>query len=516
MFDKIAEADITKKARYIIGNQKDILLKKSFNEACIGMVITGHTGDYLLANEIFCQFTGYSLNQLIGLNELDLTHPEDRPDMLKRFKQLQNNETERISFLKRYLHKKGYPVWCNVTISLIRNNREESFYFIQVENIDDKLRLEERLDRRLMVEEAVLRVSNIFISQEKVDLNQVLSILGSALDVDRSYIFEIDNKKETMTNTYEWCAPGVEKQIDKLQELPIKDFPWWMDKLINEESLVVTDLDEIPPAGKSERIILQEQNIKSFIIIPVFSTGKNLKGFIGFDETKRENRNWLKEDIKVLKLVGEMLTVYWDRLADREKLKESYEKQNRIIDSVIYTLASVVSMSDPYTARHQKRVAELACAIGRCMGLSQDQLDGLRMAGLLHDIGKVKIPAEILNKPGRLSFKEFELVKEHPLDGYNVVKNIIFDFPVAEAILQHHERIDGSGYPQGLKDNEILLEAKILGVADVIEAMASHRPYRPSLGIDAALDEIVKNSGKKYSESVVKACIKVIKKDNIH
>jgi len=169
-------------------------------------------------------------------------------------------------------------------------------------------------------------------------------------------------------------------------------------------------------------------------------------------------------------------------------------------------------MRDPYTAGHQRRVAELASAIAKEMRLPKEKIEGIHMAGLIHDIGKIAVPAEILSKPSKLSKMEMDLIKAHSQVGYELLKEIDFPWPVANIVLQHHERLDGVGYPQGLKGDEILLEARILAVADVVEAMASHRPYRPALGLDAALDEIKQGKGKLYEPAAVDACLVLFEK----
>lgn len=174
------------------------------------------------------------------------------------------------------------------------------------------------------------------------------------------------------------------------------------------------------------------------------------------------------------------------------ELQKSLDAMQNTLEQTVTALASTVELRDPYTSGHQKRVAQIADAIACHMDLSATQVRGIRIAGLLHDIGKIGIPSEILSKPGRLDDAEFTLIKKHPLIGHEILKNIEFPSPIAEIILQHHEKIDGSGYPQCLSGNEILLEAKLICVADVVEAMSSHRPYRPALGIDLALDEILK------------------------
>jgi PAS domain S-box-containing protein len=173
----------------------------------------------------------------------------------------------------------------------------------------------------------------------------------------------------------------------------------------------------------------------------------------------------------------------------------------------VKAVSSIVEMRDPYTAGHERRVGGLARAIGAELGLPEDRCKGLEVIGLVHDIGKMATPAEILSKPGRLLPTELALIKGHAQAGYDIMKEVESPWPLAQAILQHHERLDGSGYPHGLKGEEILLEARILAVADVVEAMATHRPYRPSLGIEAALEEIAKNSGKFYDPRVAAACL---------
>jgi putative nucleotidyltransferase with HDIG domain len=172
-------------------------------------------------------------------------------------------------------------------------------------------------------------------------------------------------------------------------------------------------------------------------------------------------------------------------------------------------MSLVVEMRDPYTAGHQKRVTDLAVAIAKDMGFSADKIDGIRMAGLIHDIGKISAPAEILAKPGRITENEFALIKEHPRVGYDILKKIEFPWPVAKIVLQHHERMNGSGYPQGLQGKYILLEARIIAVADVVESIASFRPYRPALGIQAALKEITEDKGTLYDAQVADACLKL-------
>ena len=177
----------------------------------------------------------------------------------------------------------------------------------------------------------------------------------------------------------------------------------------------------------------------------------------------------------------------------------------------IQALSSTVETRDPYTAGHQRRVSNLARAIAQEMGLPKDTIDIIRMAGVIHDIGKISVPAEILSKPGRISDIEMSLIKVHSQSGHDILKDVELPYPIAEIVLQHHERLDGSGYPQGLKGDQILLEAQIISVADVVEAISSFRLYRPGFGIDVALEEIEKNKGILYDEKVVEVCLKLFR-----
>ena len=196
-----------------------------------------------------------------------------------------------------------------------------------------------------------------------------------------------------------------------------------------------------------------------------------------------------------------------------DKLKKTMNDLRKAIDGIIEAMGLTVEIRDPYTAGHQRRVAEIAHSIAIEMGLSNQQIQGIRMAGVIHDIGKMAVPAEILSKPGKITEHEFGIIKTHPEVGYNILKKIDFPWPIAQIVYQHHERIDGSGYPQGLEGKDILLEARIMAVADVVEAMASHRPYRPALGIDSALEEIEKNTNEIYDPEVVDACLRIFRED---
>lgn len=206
-----------------------------------------------------------------------------------------------------------------------------------------------------------------------------------------------------------------------------------------------------------------------------------------------------------------------DLVEERTAALMTSEKKLRasMIESIT-ALAAIVEMRDPYTAGHQRRVAQLAVAIAHELHLPDEQVEGIHLAGVVHDVGKIRIPAEILSKPGKLTSNEFSLIKEYSQSGFEILKTIAFPWPIAQVVLQHHERLDGSGYPNKLKGEDILIEARIVAVADVVESMISHRPYRPGLGLEAALAEI---EGKKcllYDPLVVETCVRLFREQNFN
>jgi putative two-component system response regulator len=274
--------------------------------------------------------------------------------------------------------------------------------------------------------------------------------------------------------------------------------------------VVITDID-MPRLNGIQLISAIREKYDSDIIV--------MTGFIedySYSELIADGASdFMEKPINVKELMIRLRRILKERemIAARNQaeaeLKQSWLQVRKSLEGTIDALGRTMEIRDAYTYGHQKRVRRLACEIAGEMNLTQDQQDGLRLAGIVHDIGKISIPSEILSKPGQLTEIEYQLIKIHPESGYDILKDIEFTHPVAEIVLQHHERINGSGYPKGLKGAEILLEARVLAVADVVEAMASHRPYRPAKGIDAALEEIEKTKGGLYDPGVVDACLRL-------
>jgi len=260
--------------------------------------------------------------------------------------------------------------------------------------------------------------------------------------------------------------------------------------------------------------------IRSILGVPLISRGKPI-GVIQvvdtaqgvFDSTHQILLEWLAASAAIAIDNARLYQRARDEIRQREEaeaeLKKSVLTLHRTLDGTIQAIALIVETKDPYTAGHQRRVALLVEAIGKKLGLSKERIETLRITGLIHDIGKMATPTAILSKPGLLNKNEFALIKEHSKVGYEILKKVAFPCPVAEIVYQHHERMDGSGYPRGLSGNDILLEARILSVADVVEAMSSHRPYRATLGVEVALEEIKRQKGMYYDPEVVMACLDI-------
>ena len=282
---------------------------------------------------------------------------------------------------------------------------------------------------------------------------------------------------------------------DSLQ-VPVKD-------IIGKTAEELFPREEVENIIKGDKGVILSGKAKRNIIHP-YTTPDGIRWLI------TDKIPYKDKEGKITGVIGLSKDITSQRKSE-EELRQSYQQLKKTMDAAIDTMSKIVEAKDPYTSGHQHRVCQLAIRIAQEMKLSKDKVEGIRIASLIHDIGKIGLPTEILSKPTRLSDIEFNLIKEHSQIGYSILKTIDFSYPVANIVFQHHERLNGSGYPQGLKGKDILREAKIIGVADVVEAMSSFRPYRPALGIDKALEEISQNRGILYDPEVVDICLKLFK-----
>jgi len=319
-----------------------------------------------------------------------------------------------------------------------------------------------------------------------------------------------------------YAEDNMEKIITPMAWFGAKESLYWAERL----SWADTELGQSPvskairsgatqichdiasaPEFKPWRDAVLARGYVSNIALPLSGGGRT---FGGLSIYASEAEAFDEEEVLMLEELANDLAYGIITLRARVEHEQHATILRQSLEQSIQTIADTVEARDPYTAGHQRRVGELAVAIAREMGLPEEQINGIHLAAIIHDLGKIHIPAEILSKPTKLIDIEYMLIKTHPQAGYDILKDVKFPWPIADIILQHHERLDGSGYPQGLKSEQILLESKIIGVADVVEAMLSHRPYRPALGSEAAIDEIKRGRGSAYDSVIVDICLRLL------
>jgi PAS domain S-box-containing protein/putative nucleotidyltransferase with HDIG domain len=417
-------------------------------------VIDPETGRFLDANEQACLALGYTREEF-----LTLTVPEINPVVAVRSWKEIMEELRRFGFLIResqHRRKNGSIFPVEINTNYIRLDRD--YVLTVVRDITERKQAEEAL--RESAEQYRILTNTAMDGFLKLDLE------GYILDVNKVYCDFLDYSKEELLKM-------------TIGDIEAKETPDKVKKHLKKVKDVGSDRFESFLRRKDGHIIDVEISLTS-----------------------------LPQSSHILVFVRNIT----ERKQAEEELKRSYQQMQDMLVTTVNALASTVEMKDQYTAGHQPRVTQLACAIAAEMGLPKEQIEGIRMAGLIHDIGKIMVPAEILNKPGPLTEIQYEMVKMHPRAGYEILQDIKFPWPVAQMVLQHHELMDGSGYPQELSGEKIMVEARILTVANVIEAMVSHRPYRAAFNIKEALAEILKNKGTLYDPVVVDACRKLFVK----
>lgn len=332
----------------------------------------------------------------------------------------------------------------------------------------------------------------------EVVLDHALRCAERCLQAEASSIFLLDEKQGDL---YFHLVRG--KAAEKIKHFRLKlgqGVAGWVAR--TGEPLIVPEA-RLDPRFDSRVDAFSGFETRSILCVPL----KHKERVIGVVQVlnKGGSRSFDSHDLELLTLLAAHIAIALENA-------RIYQGVEEVLEQVVVTLSMTTEIRDPYTAGHQRRVAELAMALAEEMGLSESQVKCLRITGLLHDIGKMVVPAEILSKPGKLSEPELGLIKAHAQAGYDILKGVKFPWDVAGIVLQHHEHLDGSGYPAGLKGEEILPEARVLSVADAVEAMASHRPYRPGLGLDKALEEIRRQRGIWYEPRVVDTCLRLFEK----
>lgn len=424
-------------------------------------------GKYTFVNDVICQHLQRPRQELIGLDNRRFQTAENAGKTFRHFQDVYKSGKPEKACEMEIIRKDGTVQTAEVSISLIKNTQGHPVGFRGISrDVTERKKMEEEIIKSEQKYRAIVENSQEGIFQTSPDsrhitLNHAFAgILGYA---------SVEDAAKSITN----ISHQVYVNPDEYRKV----------------------LD----------IIRREGSIKSY-------------------ETeffrKDRSRIWVNMSISAVSDNAGKLLYYHGIVEDiTPKKKLEQERQNSInslrksLGATINAMSATAEARDPYTAGHQRRVADLARSIATEMKLSGDQIDGIRMAGMIHDLGKISVPSEILTKPTKLTSLEMELIRTHAEAGYNILKDIEFPWPIARMVLEHHERIDGSGYPNGLKGEAILLESKIISIADVVEAISSHRPYRPAFGITPALEEIAQNSGILYDTAASEACLKLFREN---
>ena len=430
----------------------------------------------------------------------------------KRFSELRKQALIK-DYEVRFKRKDGTIFWGSVT-STPRMSEGKKIEFVNVfEDITQRKKMEEKL-RRLYSMQTTLRNINEMLLKAESEMQIYRQVLPLLKEIEFIKFVWIGLIEKGSFEVKPIVHPGLEK--DYLSSIRIT---WDNSKygkgptgsaIKTGRPCVIEDIKNDPRYEAWRNEVLKSK-FSSSIAIPL-KQNREVLGVLNIYSDKK--KAFGHEELDFLEEVSGDITIGIKNIRLKEELLQNLKDIRRLFEQEIETIASLCESRDPYTAGHQRRVAQLSCAIAKEMGLPEKQIEGIHASGLLHDIGKIYIPTDILNRPGRLSNIEMDLIRTHSKVGYDILKTVNFPWPVAQIVLQHHERQDGSGYPQGLSGEEILIEAKILAVTDVVEAMSSHRPYRPALGIDMALGEISRNSGILYDPKVVDVCLKLFKEKN--
>lgn len=439
--------------------------------------------------------TGQSYEQVKGWGWLEALHPDDRERATRSW----HNALEHISQYEveyRVLRHDGvYRDLLVRGVPVLDSSGHLSEWVGTAIDLTERIRERHRTAALLELAVSATDLDEKSTLQNGLDVLQQLT--GSHIGFAH-FVSEDQNGLEMFT----WSSDTLARHCQAASggHYPVSEAGLWADSIRLRQAVVVNNY---AAADGKKGLPEGHSTLQRFISVPVFEEGL-VRLVVGIGNAAFDYTN---TDVETVKLFATDLFRIVQRKRSRDQSK-LYVKQLQIAFMETVELATKLSeMRDPYTNGHERRVADIAVAIGSSMGFESHRLEGLRVAGLLHDVGKNRIPVEILSRPGQLSPSEFLLIKEHAQAGYEVLKDVKFPWPVAEMTLQHHERMDGSGYPQGLQGDAILLDARILAVADVVEAMSSHRPYRPSLGVEQALAEIEHGRGTKFDAAVVDACL---------
>lgn len=438
-----------------------------------------------------------TLDTILGQNYADITNPAGREEQLFFIDEIcAQGKPRRIEFEHngRVYYNSGYPIFNDA------GQVDEIAVFSY--DITDRKRGEQLQRALYSISEAAY-----FAKDVQSLFTIVHKILSKLVSIDNLIIL----LRDTVTGYlecpyYKVIAPGSKEHDPEERAFHAS----LVDNLLNKGKALLLNQEDLQKILDTKDLPRPKQLPQQWLGVPLMN-GAGVK--IGALVTHRYQDDQLygEEDRKILNFVSSQIAMAIERRLNEDELRTKNRQLQLLTEGTILALVRSVEIRDPYTAGHQQRVALLAREIGKKLGLREDRVEAVRIAALLHDVGKISVPTELLSKPGKLSELELMLIRQHPVESYNILRNIQFPYPIAQFVLEHHEKYNGSGYPAGLQGDAISLEAKIICVADVVDAISSHRPYRPSRGIEQALAEIREHAGTLYDPEVAVVCISLFK-----
>ena len=466
-------------------------------------------GNFTFFNEAFLKLFGYSRDEMMGTNFSRYAAEEAiAKKVYNSYKLMYETglpiQTDEWDIIRKDGVRRTLQFWA----AMLRDEKDRPTGFRGiVRDITDRKRAEEAIKLNEARLQGLLRISEYRAKSTQDLLDYALEEAIRLTDSRIGYIYFYDDaKKEFQLNTWSKevmneCTinePEVTYQLDKTGI--------WGEAVRQSRAIVINDFQAPHPLKKGYPE--GHAPLYRFLTVPVFNANR----IVAVAGVANKSTDYDESDSRQLTLLMDSVWRMTEQKKSELAVKETMERLRKALRETIQAISMTVEARDPYTAGHQRRVADLSAAMAAEIGLDPDKTEGIRMAGLIHDLGKILVPAEILNKASRLNQIELNLVKTHSQSGYDILKGIEFPWPIARMVLEHHERVDGSGYPNGVTGDALLLESRILGVADVVESMASHRPYRPAIGLEAALEEILRNRGVLYDSEAVDACVNVFRK----
>jgi PAS domain S-box-containing protein/putative nucleotidyltransferase with HDIG domain len=479
-------------------------------EQSISGIYVIQDGRFAYVNPRMAEIFGYgSPAEVAGLAVEQLVAPEDRATVAARVVERLSGQVKSVAYTFRGLRKDGrtFDVGVHGTIASY-DGRPAIIGMVQ--DISERKHAEDaRIERLARAQRQLNAMAAVSMSEALVagDLRalarEITEVAVQATGVERANVW-LFNEAETELRCIDLYEATPRRHSDGAV---LTEAEYGNEFRALKASRFVDAHDPLTDPRTSGYVegYLKPLGISSMLDALIQVSGRRL-GLLCFEHVGQAHR-WEQDEIAFACQLADKVALAFT-LRDRRDAQAALRKG---LEDTVLAIAATAEMRDPYTAGHERRVADLAAAIAREMGLAERAIEGLRFGAMIHDLGKMKIPAEILVKPTRLSPIEYELIKGHALAGFDILKDISFPWPVAQMVRQHHERLDGSGYPDGLKDGAILLEARILAVADTVEAMSSHRPYRPGLGIEKALEEIARGRDVLYDARAVDACTRLFR-----